>query len=192
MATDFAFRKRAVSSLVTGIGVYVLCDLDGVPIYVGKSTDGIRKRVQRHLTSARSDIIANRQIDVWEIAYVMTYPEPDRARIAQLEARLFHHFNNISQLMNGDIPRLLPTEEAIPEWTQRVQVMSQTEIDDKLDSTQRLPRQAAHYAQLVGHFVAVKNSKQVARAMNAHFQRAAKYHAQLLGIAVPDEDAPEE
>ena len=30
--------------------------------------DGIRSRVARHLTSARSDIIANRQIDVWEIA----------------------------------------------------------------------------------------------------------------------------
>lgn len=191
MATDFAFRKRAVSSLVTGTGVYILCDLDGVPIYVGKSTDGIRKRVQRHLTSARSDIIANRQIDVWEIAYVWTYPEPDSTRIGQLEARLFHHFNHITQLMNGDIPRLLPASDEIPEPAQKVQVMSQSEIDDKLDSTQRLPRQASHYAQLVGHFVAVKNSKQVARAMNAHFERLAKYHSSLLGIAVPDEDAEE-
>ena len=44
------------------------------PIYVGQSVDGIRSRVNRHLTSARSDIIANRQIDVWEIAWVWAYP----------------------------------------------------------------------------------------------------------------------
>lgn len=192
MATDFNYRKRAVSSLVTGIGVYVLCDLNEVPIYVGKSTDGIRKRVQRHLTSARSDIIANRQVDVWEIAYVWTYPEPDRARIADLESLLFHHFNNISQLMNGDTPKLPPTTEPIPEPAQKVQVMSPSEIEDRLDSAQRLPRQADHYAQLVSHFVYVKNSSQIARAMNAHFQRLRKYHASLLGIAEPEEDAPDE
>lgn len=66
----FGFRYDAVSSLPVEKGVYVLCDLDHIPIYVGKSSEGIRKRVQRHLTSARSDIIANRQIDVWEIAWV--------------------------------------------------------------------------------------------------------------------------
>ena len=50
--------------LTNEIGCYVLCDLDAVPMYVGQSTNGIRSRVNRHLTSARSDIIANRQIDV--------------------------------------------------------------------------------------------------------------------------------
>jgi excinuclease UvrABC nuclease subunit len=74
VATDFAFRKNAVRQLTNEIGVYALCDLDNVPVYVGQSSDGIRKRVSRHLTSARSDIIANRQIDVWEIAWVWAYP----------------------------------------------------------------------------------------------------------------------
>lgn len=64
MAVDFTFRKRAVASLTNQVGVYILADLDNVPIYVGQSKDGIRARVARHLTSARSDIIANRQIDV--------------------------------------------------------------------------------------------------------------------------------
>ena len=63
MAIDLAFRRRAVRTLINDIGCYALCDLDGVPIYVGQSTDGIRARVLRHLTSARSDIIANRQVD---------------------------------------------------------------------------------------------------------------------------------
>jgi excinuclease UvrABC nuclease subunit len=68
LAIDLPFRRKALRALTNQIGSYVVCDLDMVPIYVGQSVDGIRKRVNRYLSSARSDIIANRQIDVWEIA----------------------------------------------------------------------------------------------------------------------------
>ena len=187
--TNFTFRKRAVRSLTPKIGVYVLCDLDNVPIYVGQSRDGIRRRVARHLTSARSDIIANRQIDVWEIAYVWTYPVESVDVINRLEAQLFHAFNPASQLMNGTVP---PRGEYgdPPKPEQIVQVMSSEEIQERKDPAQRLPRQAGHYAQIVAHFLAVKNSTQVARAMDAHFARLSKYHKELLGIA--DERADDE
>lgn len=191
MAIDFEFRKRAVRSLVSNIGVYVLCDLDNVPIYVGQSTDGIRARVARHLTSARSDTIANRQIDVWEIAFVWAYPVAERADIGPLEARLFSYHNARSQLMNGALlASPFAADDPPPDPAQVVQVMSDQEIADKKDPEQRLPRQAAHYAQIVGHFLAVKNSPQIARAMNAHFQRLRKYHGTLLGIAAaqPEEE----
>ncbi len=188
MSTDFKFRKKAVSSLTNKIGVYVLCDLNKVPIYVGQSKDGIRKRVGRHLTSARSDIIANRQIDVWEIAWVMAYPVETKDEISPLEGLLFHHFNPISPLMNGSIPVAPAVATLIPEPAQIVQVMTDEEIADKIDPAQRLPRQAGHYTQIVGHFLAVKNSPQVARAMDAHFNRLAKYHATLLGLTSPDTD----
>lgn len=188
MSTDFKFRKKAVSSLTNQIGVYVLCDLNKVPIYVGQSKDGIRKRVGRHLTSARSDIIANRQIDVWEIAWVMAYPVDTKDEISPLEGLLFHHFNPISQLMNGSTPAAPAVAMPIPEPTQIVQVMADEEIADKIDPVQRLPRQAGHYTQIVGHFLAVKNSPQVARAMDAHFNRLAKYHATLLGLTSPDSE----
>ena len=55
---------------------------------MGQSVDGIRSRVNRHLTSARSDSIANRQIDVWEIAWVWAYPVKDKAEIGVLEDEL--------------------------------------------------------------------------------------------------------
>ena len=168
-------------------GVYVLCDLDQVPIYVGKSTDGIRSRVARHLTSARSDIIANRQIDVWEIAYVWAYPVDDIATINRLEAQLFHHFNPKSKLMNGKaLPP--PGTKSVPKPDVKVQVMADAEIEEKKEPEQRLPRQAAHYAQIVGHFLAVKNSDQIASAMNAHFERLARYHQTLLATAEPEAD----
>src|ERR1700729_4246898 len=101
MAIDLPFRRRAVRTLTNDIGCYVLCDLDQVPIYVGQSREGIRARVNRHLTSARSDIIANRQIDVWEIAYVWTYPVKKLADIVPLECALFHKYHPKSALVNG-------------------------------------------------------------------------------------------
>lgn len=192
VAVDFKFRKRAVSSLTNQIGVYVLTDLDQVPIYVGQSKDGIRSRVARHLTSARSDIIANRQIDVWEIAYVWAFPVSDKSEIDELEAVLFHHYDPRSQLMNGALPRSPDVLPPLPAPSQVVQVMSDEEIEDRKQPEQRLPRQASHYAQLVGHFLAVKNSSQIARAMDAHFDRLKKYHYSLLGRADPAADEKED
>lgn len=98
-----SYRKSQVTTIPTPVGCYALCDVDEVPIYVGQSTDGIRARVQRHLTSARSDVIANRQIDVWEIAYVWAWPI-DLQHITALEAHLFHEFDAQSPLMNGAVP----------------------------------------------------------------------------------------
>jgi GIY-YIG catalytic domain len=191
MATDFAFRKQAMKALPTKTGVYVLCDLDGVPIYVGQSKDGIRSRVSRHLTSARSDIIANRQIDVWEIAFVMAYPIDRVDDITPTENRLYHHFNKKSKLMNGTIPPV-PPHAKIPKPSVTAQVMSDKEIEERKTPEQRLPRQASHYAQIVGHFLAVKNSTQIAGAMDAHFERLKQYHASLIKSAISyAEDAPE-
>ena len=183
MAIDLVYRRRAVRALVNKIGCYVLCDLDQVPIYVGQSTDGIRARVNRHLTSARSDIIANRQVDVWEIAWVWAYPVAGRELIGPLEDALFRHFHPRSALMNGRVPKPAASAVDVPEPTQVVQVMSNDEIREKLDPALRLPRQAEHYSQIVGHFLAVKNSREIAIAIQAHFERLQKYHKTLLGLA---------
>lgn len=193
MAIDLDFRRRAVGTLTREIGCYVLCDLDGVPLYVGQSTDSIRARVARHLTSARSDIIANRQIDVWELAYVWAYPVADRAEITRLEDALFHAFHPKSALMNGRVPPAPAVPVDIPQPAQIVQVMADDEIADKRDPALRLPRQAEHYSQIVGHFLAVKNSREIAGAIQAHFQRLQRYHRELLNLAEPIEgDQPDE
>lgn len=184
MAIDLSFRRKAVRTLTNEIGCYVLCDLDQVPIYVGQSVDGIRSRVNRHLTSARSDIIANRQIDVWEIAWVWTYPVENRADINPIEDALFHEFHTKSALMNGKVPKKPTRKIEVPEPYQKVQVMADSEIAEKKDPALRLPRQAEHYSQIVGHFLAVKNSKEIAGAIQAHFERLQKYHRELLGLAI--------
>lgn len=182
MAIDLDYRRRQVRTLTNAIGCYVLCDLDGVPIYVGQSVDGIRSRVNRHLTSARSDIIANRQVDVWEIAWVWAYPVAERADIAALEDALFHHFHVRSPLMNGKVPKSAGSV-SLPEPAQIVQVMADAEIKEKRDPALRLPRQAEHYSQIVGHFLAVKNSREIALSIEAHFARLETYHRRLLSLA---------
>ena len=190
MAIDIAFRRKAVAMLTQKIGAYVLCDLDHIPIYVGQSVDGIRARVRRHLTSARSDIIANRQIDVWEIAWVWTYPVQNREDIHPIEAVLFHQFDKKSALMNGKLPKAPARRIRAPKPAQKIQVMSDAEIAEKKVASLRLPRQAEHYSQIVGHFLAVKNSKEIARAIQAHFVRLERYHRSLLQLATEEEDKP--
>jgi hypothetical protein len=184
MAIDLPFRRKAVRTLTNQIGCYALCDLDQVPLYVGQSVDGIRSRVNRHLTSARSDIIANRQVDVWEIAWVWAYPVAERVEIEALESALFHDFHPRLALMNGKTPRLAQAMAPPPEPAQRVQVMADAEILEKKDWALRLPRQAEHYSQIVGHFLAVKNSREIAGAIHAHFERLSRYHRRLLKSAI--------
>lgn len=183
MAIDIEFRRKALRALTDSIGCYVLCDLDDVPIYVGQSVDSIRSRVNRHLTSARSDIIANRQIDVWEIAFVWAYPVETKAEIDALETILFHAFHPKSALMNGKAPKPPKSLGKPPKPSQRIQVMADDEIAEKKDPALRLPRQAEHYSQIVGHFLAVKQSKEIAGAMDAHFRRLKKYHRELIGLS---------
>jgi len=184
--TSLEFRKSSLRDLTNQIGVYVLCDLDGVPIYVGQSVDGIRARVSRHLTSARSDVIANRQIDVWEIAYVKAWPVERSADIPHLEAVLFNAFDQAKSLMNGSIPRLAgKMPKRIPEPAQTVQVMSNDDIKVRRDPMLRLPRQIEHIGRLVDHILSVKDSSQLRRSLAAHFKRLDAYRSAFLKQGAP-------
>ena len=186
MQSHLKFRATALSKLTDEIGCYILADLDNIPIYVGQSTDGIRSRVRRHLTSARSDIIANRQVDVWEIAYVWAFPVAEKTEINSLENALFHEYDKDSQLMNGSIPAIPEKGFIIPAPFQVLQLMSDEDLMERSSPEARLPRQAEHYARLVDHYLVVKQSQQIARSMEAHFERLKKYQYQLLGLGKDD------
>ena len=147
MQNHLEFRDKALSNLTNKIGCYILTDLDNVPIYVGQSKDGIRSRVRRHLTSARSDIIANRQIDVWEISKVWAYPVKEKSEIDPLETSLFYNYDSQSQLMNGQTPSIAAGGGiAIPKPSEIIQVISDEDLSERLNPELRLPRQAQHYA----------------------------------------------
>jgi len=172
------FRAQAVKSLTNEVGVYALVDLDGTPLYVGQSVDGIRNRVRRHLTSARSDIIANRQIDPWEVAEVWAWPEA-RDQIGALEAALFTHFDAVKTLMNGSIPTSSNPAEVRPP-DQKVVVLPDDEREIRLNPAVRLPRQIEHYNRLVDYILTVKDAAHLRRSVRAHYERLSRYHEQFL------------
>jgi hypothetical protein len=126
-----------------------------------------------------------------EIAWVRAYPTAERGDIGPLENALFHLFDKSASLMNGKVPPMPAGRFESPQPSQIVQVMSDQEIKEKRDPALRLPRQAEHYSQIVGHFLAVKNSKEIARAMNSHFERLTRYHRELLGLTADVEDGTE-
>jgi hypothetical protein len=189
------YRQAQMRMLTEEIGVYILCDLDAVPIYVGQSVDGIRARVRRHLTSARSDIIANRQVDPWEIAYVQAYPANRPEDISLLEASLFAKFNAKKPLMNGSVPvAKVSLLKELPEPAQEIKVMPDDEIKVRRDPALRLPRQIEHIGRLVDHILTVKDSPQLRRSLAAHFERLDAYRKAFLeaGGSVTPEPGEEE
>lgn len=176
----------ALQPVMTLAGGYALCDLDEQPIYVGQSTDGIRARVNRHLTSARSDVIANRQVDVWEIAFVKAWPVDSVDDIPHLEAVLFKAFDDAKRLMNGSIPKLSKSmPRKIPAADQTVQVMSDDDIKVRRDPMLRLPRQIEHIGRLVDHILSVKDSAQLRRSLDAHFERLDAYRKAFFKLGPP-------
>jgi hypothetical protein len=175
------YRSKQVSSLTNEIGVYALCDLDRVPIYVGLSTDGIRSRVRRHLTSARSDVIANRLLDVWEVAFVWAWPMPDadREHLRAVERYFANKFHRKKPLMNGSIP-IPPSRKPILPAQQEVMILPETEIEKRKDPLLRLPRQASQFNSLFSHILEVKDNADLRRALEAHFERLSTYYRDFM------------
>jgi hypothetical protein len=157
-----------------------------MPVYVGQSREGIRKRVSRHLTSARSDIVANKMIDIWEVAYVWAYSED--GDLDRLEAFLFHHFRDQGDitLFNGawlPDPNWHPGEAPEPIV---VQVLPSDEIKWRRQLSNRVTRQAQHFAALLDVFLGVKPESHIARALEGHFTRLSLYHTLLQTPFVDD------
>ncbi|MFE9301643.1 GIY-YIG nuclease family protein [Streptomyces sp. NPDC006856] len=68
--TDAAGRKWSDAKW----GCYAFYDYDGEPIYVGQTNEQLRTRVRRHLTNQRTDAVAMRILDVFEVAEMELWP----------------------------------------------------------------------------------------------------------------------
>ncbi|MCY3921908.1 MAG: GIY-YIG nuclease family protein [Chloroflexi bacterium] len=55
-------------------GVYAFFDYDGEPIYVGQTYENIANRIGRHLTGQRTDAVAKRILDPFEVAEIAIWP----------------------------------------------------------------------------------------------------------------------
>lgn len=55
-------------------GCYAFYDYDGEPIYVGQTNERLSSRIRRHLTNQRTDALAMRILDVFEVAELRVWP----------------------------------------------------------------------------------------------------------------------
>lgn len=69
--------KSSDKKLRQCIGVYGFYDYDGEPIYVGQTWLEFGDRIGRHLTSQRSDTLAYRILDPFEVAEIELWPTDD-------------------------------------------------------------------------------------------------------------------
>lgn len=186
------YRGNALKDLTDEKGVYALCDLDFVPIYVGQSKDGIRTRVRRHLTSARSDVIANRHLDVWEVSQVWAWEvridglnirnaQDQAAEITALETQLIKKFNDIKPLVNGKLPdfsSLRGNDPRAPD--QQINVLEEAVRLSRKEPINRMPRQAAQLRDLIDYTIQVKNNSEQRRVLRVHNSRLREFYETFM------------
>jgi hypothetical protein len=57
-------------------GVYAFFDFDGEPIYVGQTNEKLSTRIRRHLTNQRTDAVAMKVLDPFEVYEIEVWPLP--------------------------------------------------------------------------------------------------------------------
>ena len=177
--------------LTSDIGVYAICDLDNTPIYVGQTVStgesGILGRVRRHITSARSDIIANRQLDVWELAFVRAWAAPGQSQqqIDELEKRVYEKHSGT--IVAGKHLGPLAGKFHMPAY-QEVPILKPEEVQRRLDPSLRFPRQVRHVDQLLDVILNVKDSVDQRRSLAVHIRRLQQRFTEFTGIVPTDDD----
>lgn len=105
-------------------GIYAFYDYDGEPIYVGQTNEQLRTRIRRHLTNQRTDAVAMRILDVFEVAEVEVWPVwelegvhgKDKAAKKQLDA--FEYSAYLQAIANSRFKAIL--NEKIPPLSEPV------------------------------------------------------------------------
>lgn len=97
-----AFLDQRVTDSVTGrvvalgnykFGVYAFFDYDGEPIYVGQTNEKLRTRIRRHLTNQRTDAVAMKVLDPFEVFEIEVWPLPQYERHATSDPAAKTHLN---------------------------------------------------------------------------------------------------
>lgn len=141
-------------------GIYAFYDYDGEPIYVGQTNEQLRTRIRRHLTNQRTDAVAMRILDVFEVAEVQVWPlwhlenvpGKDREAKHELDAHEYSAYlqaianSRFGAILNEKIPPLsAPTE--LPE-SLRWPLVDEVVREDRGHPDIRIARRAETIARL--------------------------------------------
>lgn len=140
------------------IGVYAFYDYDGEPIYVGQSTENFGTRVGRHLTGQRSDTLAYRILDPFEVAEVELYPlerlrdEPKKVKAELMDGAEYAVYaaairgSKYRAILNEKIPKNPPAPQ-MPE-PQRFSLVPSDLREDREHPDVRIARRAETLARV--------------------------------------------
>lgn len=207
-ALDVALNETDLEGRVIGnsrFGVYAFYDYDGEPIYVGQTNEQLRVRVKRHLTNQRTDAIAMRVLDVFEVAELELWPlwdlegEPDRAlwkpRLDAVEHSAYLQAIETSRfhaILNEKIPPVTPRIPLPPSY--RFRLVPDEPLDERRHPDVRIARRAETISRLAtvvrerGEVSDGLRRVLVIQAVRLTYLAAARY-AESRGEPAPDASA---
>lgn len=185
-------------------GVYAFYDYDGEPIYVGQTNEKLRVRVRRHLTNQRTDAVAMRVLDIFEVASVELWPlweledadaQTAKDRLNEVEYSAYVHAIRESRfraILNEKIPPVMPVVPLPP--SARHELVRPDPLDERWHPDVRIARRAETIARLAA--VARERGKVsdglrrvlVVQAVRLTYLSAARF-AESQGEAAPDASA---
>ncbi|MHB8447140.1 MAG: GIY-YIG nuclease family protein [Rudaea sp.] len=74
-------------------GVYAFFDYDLEPIYVGQTNERLRTRIRRHLTNQRTDAVAMKVLDPFEVYKIEVWPLAQYANSGTKDSAAKAHLN---------------------------------------------------------------------------------------------------
>jgi hypothetical protein len=186
-------------------GVYAFYDYDGEPIYVGQTNEQLRVRVRRHLTNQRTDAVAMRVLDIFEVAELEMWPlwelenaaskEAAKQRLDEVEYSAYVKAiknSRFKAILNEKIPPLSPVVKLPP--SQRFSLLGETAIEERRHPDVRIARRAETISRLAavarerGEVSDGLRRVLVIQAVRLTYLSAARY-AETLGNPPPDPSA---
>lgn len=186
-------------------GVYAFYDYDGEPIYVGQTNEQLRVRVRRHLTNQRTDAVAMRVLDIFEVAELELWPlwdlehEPDRSlarsRLDEIEYTAYVkaiQSSRFKAILNEKIPPVSSPVE-LPS-SRRFSLVGETAVEERRHPDVRIARRAETISRLAavarerGEVSDGLRRVLVIQAVRLTYLCAARF-AETLGQPPPDPSA---
>jgi len=204
---DLALNEPDDASRLVGnarFGVYAFYDYDGEPIYVGQTNERLRTRIRRHLTNQRTDAVAMRVLDIFEVAELEMWPlwelegqakEIAQQRLDQVEYSAYVRAIQDSRfraILNEKIPPVSPIVELPQSYRFRLVA------DDPLDERRHPDVRIARRAETISRLAAVARERGevsdglrrvlVIQAVRLTYLSASRF-AQAIGDPPPDASA---
>lgn len=92
--------------------IYVLCYENGVPFYVGQSSDAGLERLKMHLISQRSDPVAKKQLDPYDTGIIKVFPHQNIVYDVKTDLNILEY--QIWQTVIKDSPYVNTCNEKLP------------------------------------------------------------------------------